>query len=104
MLSSKGEFARLGPPSAVSYQEIPIIRSYACPLWFFVSSLVACLLLIPSPLSAQSLTSGGVVGTATDPSGAAVPNATVTLKNQDPGGTGGHSYQQHRVRFRFETS
>ena len=33
------------------------------------------------------MTSGGVTGTVTDPSGAAVPNATVTLKNNDTGAT-----------------
>jgi hypothetical protein len=33
----------------------------------------------------QSLTSGGVAGTVTDPSGAAVPGAAVTLKSSDNG-------------------
>src|SRR6516165_6656530 len=52
-------------------------------------SLAATLILVGSLLSpasfAQSLTSGSVTGTVTDPSGAAVPNATVTLKNNDTG-------------------
>lgn len=45
----------------------------------------AALCAVPTLLLAQSLTSGGVSGTITDPSGAAVPNATVTLKNRDTG-------------------
>ncbi|HTW57262.1 MAG TPA: carboxypeptidase regulatory-like domain-containing protein [Terriglobales bacterium] len=44
-------------------------------------SLAATLVLFPSLLCAQSLTSGDINGTVTDPTGAAVPNATVTLKN-----------------------
>jgi len=45
-----------------------------------------CFLLAPASL-AQSRTSGDILGTVTDPSGAAVPNATVTLKNNDTGQT-----------------
>jgi Carboxypeptidase regulatory-like domain len=37
------------------------------------------------PLTAQSLVSGGLTGTVTDPSGAVVPNTTVTLKNDATG-------------------
>ncbi|MFZ0793504.1 MAG: carboxypeptidase regulatory-like domain-containing protein [Candidatus Korobacteraceae bacterium] len=46
--------------------------------------LVIALLIAPS-LMAQSLVSGDVTGTVTDPSGAVVPNATVTLKNNATG-------------------
>jgi hypothetical protein len=37
--------------------------------------------------SAQSLTQGNILGTVTDPSGAVVPGATVTLKNDNTGAT-----------------
>jgi hypothetical protein len=37
------------------------------------------------PAAAQSLTSGDVSGTVTDPTGAVVPNASLTLKNNDSG-------------------
>ncbi len=46
--------------------------------------LVIALLIAPS-LMAQSLVSGDLTGTVTDPSGAVVPNATVTLKNSATG-------------------
>jgi hypothetical protein len=48
--------------------------------------LVIALLIAPS-LMAQSLVSGDLTGTVTDPSGAVVPNATVTLKNNATGAT-----------------
>ena len=51
-----------------------------------VGFLVIALLLAPS-LLAQSLVSGDLTGTVTDPSGAVVPNATVTLKNNETGAT-----------------
>src|SRR2546427_6020960 len=37
---------------------------------------------ISQPVKAQTLTTGTVIGTVTDPSGAAVPNATVLLRNK----------------------
>jgi len=49
-----------------------------------LSVLVIALLMTPS-LVAQSLVSGDLTGTVTDPSGAVVPNATVTLKNNGTG-------------------
>lgn len=45
-----------------------------------IITLAAISLLMPSTLLAQSLTSGDVSGTVLDPSGAAVPNATISLK------------------------
>lgn len=43
------------------------------------------LLTLPQPVSAQSLISGDIAGTVSDPSGAAIPNATVTIKNNATG-------------------
>src|SRR5579875_969298 len=51
-----------------------------------VALLVMAMLLAPS-LMAQSLVSGDVTGTITDPSGAVVPNATVTIKSNATGAT-----------------
>lgn len=44
-------------------------------------------LVISTPANSQSLISGDVTGVITDPSGAAVPNATVTLRNTGTGQT-----------------
>jgi hypothetical protein len=61
------------------------MKSYAFSLWLALTFLAACFFGVSCPACGQSLTSGGVTGTVTDPSGAAVPNATVTLKNNDTG-------------------
>lgn len=50
-----------------------------------LSILLGAVLVIPA--APQSLTTGDVVGTITDPSGAALPNAQVTLKSNDTGTT-----------------
>jgi Carboxypeptidase regulatory-like domain len=58
-------------------------------------SLVFCIVLalvlavgaFPRFAWAQSLTTGDIAGTIEDPSGAALPNATVTLTNQNTGAT-----------------
>lgn len=52
---------------------------------FFVA--LALVLFTAMQLSAQSITQGNVRGTVTDPSGAVVPGATVTLKNTATGAT-----------------
>lgn len=49
-------------------------------------ALLVIVLLAPS-LIAQSLVSGDLTGTVTDPSGAVVPKAAVTLKNIGTGQT-----------------
>jgi hypothetical protein len=43
--------------------------------------------LYTAPLTAQTLVSGDIAGTITDPSGAVVPNATVSMKSNDTGQT-----------------
>jgi len=48
-----------------------------------VGTLVLIGSLLPPASFAQSLTTGSVTGTVTDPSGAAVPSATVSLRNND---------------------
>src|SRR5579871_2605824 len=52
-----------------------------------LATLAALLMIWPAGAWAQSLTSGDITGTVTDPSGAAVPNANVTLKSNDTGQT-----------------
>jgi hypothetical protein len=49
--------------------------------------LLFVLAMVPCLASAQSLTQGNVIGTVTDPSGAVVPGATVTLKSTTTGQT-----------------
>ena len=54
-----------------------------------LSLMIALLLTMVAslPMAAQSLTSGDVSGVVTDPSGAVVPNATVTVKSAETGAT-----------------
>jgi Carboxypeptidase regulatory-like domain len=51
---------------------------------FALLALAICL-LIPSAARAQSLTTGGISGVLTDPSGAVVPNAPIVATNLDTG-------------------
>jgi hypothetical protein len=69
----------------IHYEEIFIMKSYVLSLIAVVILLACGIALHPATSFGQSLTSGGVTGTITDPSGAAVPNVTVTLKNNDTG-------------------
>lgn len=50
-------------------------------------SLLLVVFLTTPYVAAQSLTQGSIRGTVTDPSGAVIPNATVTLKDVDTGAT-----------------
>src|SRR5689334_20826039 len=51
-----------------------------------VLALAASLALI-LPAAAQNIVSGDITGIVTDPSGAVLPNVTVTLKNNSTGQT-----------------
>jgi Carboxypeptidase regulatory-like domain len=48
-------------------------------------TVLAALVIFSISALAQSLTTGDILGTVTDPSGAAIPNASVTLKGVDTG-------------------
>jgi hypothetical protein len=55
-----------------------------------ITHMLALALLIvafTATLGAQSITQGNVLGTVSDPTGAVIPNATVTLKNNNTGAT-----------------
>ena len=61
-----------------------------CSFSLRVSLIVLSLILLPgvtTHLIAQSVTSGDIVGVVTDPSGAVLANASVTLKSQETGRT-----------------
>ena len=62
------------------------MKSYVVSLFVVLIAFAALIFFTPATF-AQSLTSGSVTGTVTDPSGAAVPSAAVTLKNNDTGAT-----------------
>src|SRR5260370_27930022 len=53
--------------------------------WLVATMLAALLAVVAPHLAAQSILTGDVVGTVTDPSGAVVSGATVTLSSVDTG-------------------
>ena len=53
---------------------------------FALSLALLAVLMLPGTLKAQSLISGNIAGTVTDATGAAVPNATVTVTSKASGG------------------
>ena len=61
-----------------------IVRAMTCAgqLALFVGLMLVLALMLPSNLFAQGIT-GTITGTVTDTSGAAVPGATVTIRNLD---------------------
>jgi hypothetical protein len=63
------------------------MKSHVVTKFVLLSSLVVGLAFLPTTLLGQSLTTGAITGTITDPSGAAMANATVTLTNNNTGAT-----------------
>lgn len=57
------------------------------PGWIALAAAVILAFLLPGNLNAQSIISGDIAGTVTDPAGAAVPNAAVTVTNGATGGS-----------------
>ncbi len=75
-------FSGLGPARNGAHREGRFMKS----LVRFLGSALLCLLLLPSGGRSQGVgASGDVTGTVTDPSGAAVPKATVTVVQADKG-------------------
>jgi len=52
---------------------------------FVFGAVIALVVILPGSLLAQSVVSGDITGTVTDPSGAVVSGATVNLKSADTG-------------------
>src|ERR1022692_3985183 len=53
--------------------------------WIFTFVLSMALAALCTPVFAQSLISGDIAGTVSDPSGAVMPNVSVTVKSTDTG-------------------
>jgi len=79
----------------------PILPSLSSGMSVFVLSLIL-LVGAASQLGAQSVSSGDIVGVVTDPSGAVLSNASVTLKSQESGSTQAQSTNS-RGMYRFST-
>jgi hypothetical protein len=60
---------------------VKLSKTVVCVMALFLAVFLAA----PSILNAQSLTQGNIRGTVTDPSGAVVPGATITLESDDTG-------------------
>src|SRR5260370_95739 len=78
------------------------MNSNKLPYWRLVALFVAILLVAAPALLAQSAGTSGLTGTVTDPSGAAVPNVTVTVTSSNTnqartatmGGDGAYRFTQ----------
>jgi carboxypeptidase family protein len=95
------KYSRLQEPRTRSedLQNWPALR------WPSLRILLVMLILIvvvenAPQLAAQSVTSGDIVGVVADPSGAVLPNVTVTMKSDETGNTQIQSTNAHGV-YRF---
>ena len=80
-------------------QRWPTFRSFSLRVWLIILSLIL-IAGSTTQLVAQSVTSGDIVGVVTDPSGAVLANASVTLKSQESGRTQAQSTNP-RGAYRF---
>ena len=69
-------------------------------LFTFVLAMAVCLLASTATF-AQSSSAGEISGTVTDPSGAVLPNVTVTLKSSDKGNTQAGCRTNAQGAYRF---
>ncbi len=72
---------------AGNFSRIQILDRTRFSLSIAAAALLLALIASPGPLAAQNIVTGGITGTVTDPLGAILPNATVTLKNAATGET-----------------
>jgi len=72
---------------AGNFSRIQILERTRFSLSIAAAALLLALIASPGPLAAQNIVTGGLTGAVTDPSGAVLPNATVTLKNAATGET-----------------
>ncbi len=77
------EFSTSGPAASEPIWERVMFNSR----YLRVTLVIAALLSLSTLTVAQSLLSGDISGTITDPSGAVIPGATVNLKSLDTGAT-----------------
>jgi len=62
-------------------KECAVPRRSKANAWYAIAIAIACLILL-APRTGNAQASAGVTGTITDPSGAVIPNAKVTISNE----------------------
>jgi hypothetical protein len=66
-------------------QSFPKVRNYRTSLFALAAHLAVCLLLLSAPLRLDAQALSGINGTVTDQSGDPLPNAKITITNNDTG-------------------